>query len=234
MKEKKERPIKEKKPQRSEEKHKAKPKPEKPKRKPVRPPEKKVEKKKEPSPEEKLQKLHTDIKFALKVDNPDIEKCLQALDELSSVQVTTHILQKNADVIATLKKIRRYKASNAVMEKATAVYNKLKLQFIGKIETGKPKPNEKNQEEQDAQNTDDSKPVNGESEGERKDVSESESNSKPTDQDNPDENKSPNGIRPDPDEPADQLNDSTEADPTADTDVKEDSREQDEQMSSES
>lgn len=24
----------------------------------------------EPSPEEKLQKLHTDIKFALKVDNP--------------------------------------------------------------------------------------------------------------------------------------------------------------------
>lgn len=41
------------------------------------------------------------------------------------------------------------------MEKATAVYNKLKLQFIGKIETGKPKPDEKNQEsnEQDMQNT---------------------------------------------------------------------------------
>ncbi len=32
------------------------------------------------------------------------------------------------------------------MEKATAVYNKLKLQFIGKIETSKPKPDEKNQE----------------------------------------------------------------------------------------
>lgn len=41
------------------------------------------------------------------------------------------------------------------MEKATAVYNKLKLQFIGKIETVKPKSSEKNQEgnEQDAQNT---------------------------------------------------------------------------------
>lgn len=41
------------------------------------------------------------------------------------------------------------------MEKATSVYNKLKLQFIGKIETGKPKPDEKNQEsnEQDTQNT---------------------------------------------------------------------------------
>lgn len=41
------------------------------------------------------------------------------------------------------------------MEKATAVYNKLKLQFIGKIESGKPKLDEKNQEtnEQDTQNT---------------------------------------------------------------------------------
>uniref|UniRef100_A0A8C1EL17 Hepatoma-derived growth factor-related protein 2 n=2 Tax=Cyprinus carpio TaxID=7962 RepID=A0A8C1EL17_CYPCA len=193
----------------------------------------------EASPEEKLQKLHTDIKFALKVDNPDIEKCLQALDELSSVQVTTQILQKNADVIATLKKIRRYKASSAVMEKATAVYNKLKLQFIGKVETTKPKPDEKNQEtnEQDAQNADDSKPVNGESENEKKDISESESNPQPTDQEKQDENKSPNGIRPNPDEPAEQQThtaDSTEADPAADTDVKEDSRAQDEQMSSES
>uniref|UniRef100_A0A8C2A4D1 HDGF like 2 n=1 Tax=Cyprinus carpio TaxID=7962 RepID=A0A8C2A4D1_CYPCA len=215
------------------------PKSEKPKRKLTRPPEKKVEKKKEPSPEEKLQKLHTDIKFALKVDNPDIEKCLQALEELSSVQVTTQILQKNADVIATLKKIRRYKASSAVMEKATAVYNKLKLQFIGKIESGKPKLDEKNQEtnEQDTQNTDDSKPVNGESESEKKDVSESDSNPKPTDQEKPDENKSPNGISPNPDDQTEQQTlptDSTEASPTADADVKEDSRAQDEQMSSES
>lgn len=29
----------------------------------------------EPSPEEKLQKLHTDIKFALKVDNPVSDLC---------------------------------------------------------------------------------------------------------------------------------------------------------------
>lgn len=34
------------------------------------PPDRKVEKKKEPSVEEKLQKLHSEIKFALKVDNP--------------------------------------------------------------------------------------------------------------------------------------------------------------------
>lgn len=88
----------------------------------------------EPSPEEKLQKLHTDIKFALRVDNPvsrtswflssltchccvgtkthcatcyfqDIDRCLQALDELNAIPVTSQILHKNAEVIATLKKV---------------------------------------------------------------------------------------------------------------------------------
>ena len=91
----------------------------------------------EPSPEERLQKLHTDIKFALKVDNPvsdiyefvlsfstfcavwnstlmcvflcvlqDIDRCLQALAELEAVPVTSQILHKNAEVIATLKKVQ--------------------------------------------------------------------------------------------------------------------------------
>ncbi|XP_053317766.1 hepatoma-derived growth factor-related protein 2-like [Spea bombifrons] len=75
--------------------------------------------KKEPTVEEKLQKLHSEIKFALKVDNPDIQKCLNALEELGGLQVTSHILQKNTDLVATLKKIRRYKANQSVMDKAT-------------------------------------------------------------------------------------------------------------------
>lgn len=33
------------------------------------------------------------------------------------------------------------------MEKATEVYNKLKLQFVGKLETNKPKPQEKDEGE---------------------------------------------------------------------------------------
>lgn len=111
--------------------------------------------------EEKLQKLHSEIKFALKVDNPvryllrprplgglslaptpawlrlllpcwlaggdaatpgahgetsrhllilvspsqDIKRCLNALEELGTLQVTSHILQKHTDVVATLKKV---------------------------------------------------------------------------------------------------------------------------------
>lgn len=35
----------------------------------------------------------------------DIERCLQALEELEAVPVTSHILQRNAEVIATLKKV---------------------------------------------------------------------------------------------------------------------------------
>lgn len=35
----------------------------------------------------------------------DIERCLQALEELEAVPVTSQILQRNAEVIATLKKV---------------------------------------------------------------------------------------------------------------------------------
>ncbi|NWV45958.1 HDGR2 protein, partial [Daphoenositta chrysoptera] len=94
-------------------------------------PERRMEKKKEPTVEEKLQKLHSEIKFALKVDNPDIKRCLNALEELGTLQVTSHILQKHTDVVATLKKIRRYKANKDVMEKAAEVYTRLKSRVLG-------------------------------------------------------------------------------------------------------
>uniref|UniRef100_A0A3P9P8U0 HDGF like 2 n=1 Tax=Poecilia reticulata TaxID=8081 RepID=A0A3P9P8U0_POERE len=179
--------------------------PEKPKRRPERPPEKKVEKKKEPSPEERLQKLHTDIKFALKVDNPDIERCLKALEELEAVPVTSQILHKNAEVIATLKKIRRYKASAAVMEKASDVYNKLKLRFVGKPElAAKPKIENKETEndEKQSQNTE-SKPVNGESEERKENAEEDEKPKSPLKEENNDgQGSSPN--RPSSDSPAPQ------------------------------
>uniref|UniRef100_A0A8C0UDU5 Hepatoma-derived growth factor-related protein 2 n=1 Tax=Cyanistes caeruleus TaxID=156563 RepID=A0A8C0UDU5_CYACU len=139
----------------------------------------------EPTVEEKLQKLHSEIKFALKVDNPDIKRCLNALEELGTLQVTSHILQKHTDVVATLKKIRRYKANKDVMEKAAEVYTRLKSRVLGpkmesiqkgnkagpekdkgEVEKGQEKlsgaetRNEKGEEET---NADLSGPVNGES-----------------------------------------------------------------------
>lgn len=35
----------------------------------------------------------------------DIKRCLNALEELGTLQVTSHILQKHTDVVATLKKV---------------------------------------------------------------------------------------------------------------------------------
>ncbi|XP_054635409.1 PC4 and SFRS1 interacting protein 1a isoform X2 [Dunckerocampus dactyliophorus] len=84
-------------------------------------------KKKEMSTDMKLQRLHGEIKISLKIDNP---KCLDALDEISSLQVTTQHLQKQSELIATLKKIRRFKASQDVMDKASMLYNKFKSMFL--------------------------------------------------------------------------------------------------------
>ncbi|XP_078799583.1 uncharacterized protein LOC144990294 [Oryzias latipes] len=87
-------------------------------------------KKKEMSTDMKIQRLHTQIKISLKIDNPDVKKCLDALDEISFLQVTTQHLQKHGDLISTLKKIRRFKASQDIMDKATMLYNKFKSMFL--------------------------------------------------------------------------------------------------------
>ncbi|XP_056136246.1 PC4 and SFRS1 interacting protein 1a [Lampris incognitus] len=92
--------------------------------------ERKGEKKKEISTESKLQRLHSEIKISLKIDNPDVKKALEALDEIGTLQVTTQHLQKHSELIATLKKIRRFKASQDIMDKATMLYNKFKSMFL--------------------------------------------------------------------------------------------------------
>uniref|UniRef100_A0A8C5LJ13 Hepatoma-derived growth factor-related protein 2 n=1 Tax=Leptobrachium leishanense TaxID=445787 RepID=A0A8C5LJ13_9ANUR len=125
---------------------------------------------KEPTVEEKLQKLHSEIKFALKVDSPDIQKCLNALEELGGLQVTSHILQKNTDLVTTLKKIRRYKANQSVMDKAAEVYSRIKARILGpKQLESQQKATEKElsddkDEEKESKTPVDDVPVNGDSE----------------------------------------------------------------------
>uniref|UniRef100_A0A4W5PUU8 PC4 and SFRS1 interacting protein 1a n=1 Tax=Hucho hucho TaxID=62062 RepID=A0A4W5PUU8_9TELE len=92
--------------------------------------ERKGDKKKEISTESRLQRLHGEIKISLKIDNPDVKKCLVALDELGMLQVTTQHLQKHSELIATLKKIRRFKANQDIMDKSTMLYNKFKSMFL--------------------------------------------------------------------------------------------------------
>ncbi|XP_039550561.1 PC4 and SFRS1 interacting protein 1a isoform X2 [Pimephales promelas] len=80
--------------------------------------------------ESRLHKLHGEIKSSLKIDNLDVRKCVVALDELSSLHITTQHLQRHCELITTLKKVRRFKASQDVMDKATMLYNKFKSMFL--------------------------------------------------------------------------------------------------------
>nr|XP_020447534.1 PC4 and SFRS1-interacting protein isoform X2 [Monopterus albus] len=92
--------------------------------------ERTVVKKKEMSTDLKLQRLHSEIKISLKIDNPDVKKCLETLDEIGALQVTTQHLQKHSELIVTLKKVRRFKANQDIVDKATMLYNKFKTMFL--------------------------------------------------------------------------------------------------------
>ncbi|XP_075682807.1 PC4 and SFRS1-interacting protein [Rhinoderma darwinii] len=91
---------------------------------------KKFDKKKDLSIDSRLQRIHAEIKNSLKIDHQDVHRCIMALNELVSLQVTMQHAQKHTDLITTLKKIRRFKASQVVMEKATMLYNKFKNMFL--------------------------------------------------------------------------------------------------------
>ncbi|XP_056309307.1 PC4 and SFRS1 interacting protein 1a [Danio aesculapii] len=80
--------------------------------------------------ESTLQKLHGEIKTSLKIGNLDVRKCVHALDELSSLHITTQHLQRHCELIATLKKVCRFKSSQDVMDKAIMLYNKFKSMFL--------------------------------------------------------------------------------------------------------
>ncbi|KAM5191592.1 PC4 and SFRS1-interacting protein, partial [Mantella aurantiaca] len=90
----------------------------------------KFDKKKETSIDARLQRIHAEIKSSLKLDHQDVNRCIIALDELASLQVTMQHAQKHTDMITTLKRIRRFKASQVVMEKSSMLYNKFKNMFL--------------------------------------------------------------------------------------------------------
>lgn len=46
----------------------------------------------------------------------DVKKCLDALDEISALQVTTQHLQKHSDLISTLKKVKTLQKSLKYMK----------------------------------------------------------------------------------------------------------------------
>ncbi|NXE02715.1 PSIP1 factor, partial [Chaetorhynchus papuensis] len=84
----------------------------------------------ETSMDSRLQRIHAEIKSSLKIDNLDMNRCIEALDELASLQITTQQAQKHTEMILTLKKIQKFKVSQVIMEKSTMLYNKFKTMFL--------------------------------------------------------------------------------------------------------
>uniref|UniRef100_G3N5A5 PWWP domain-containing protein n=1 Tax=Gasterosteus aculeatus TaxID=69293 RepID=G3N5A5_GASAC len=77
-----------------------------------------------------LHRIHGDIRISLKTDNPDIRKCLTALDQLSMVYVTCKHVQRHSELVSTLRKLRSYRANRAVMDKAAMLYSRFKNAFL--------------------------------------------------------------------------------------------------------
>ncbi|XP_053716618.1 hepatoma-derived growth factor-related protein 2 isoform X2 [Synchiropus splendidus] len=77
-----------------------------------------------------LHRIHGDIRISLKSDKPDIHKCLEALDQLSAVYVTSQHIKRHSELIATLRKMRHYRASQTIMDKASMLYNRFKNAYL--------------------------------------------------------------------------------------------------------
>ncbi|XP_076813659.1 uncharacterized protein LOC143460144 [Clavelina lepadiformis] len=83
----------------------------------------------------KMELYEKQLKAALTIENPDIQKALLALDNIDKMPVTAALLKKCQSLVSTVKKIRRYKASQKIMDKSDKVYHRFKLIFTG-LENG--------------------------------------------------------------------------------------------------
>nr|XP_057922677.1 hepatoma-derived growth factor-related protein 2-like isoform X2 [Doryrhamphus excisus] len=77
-----------------------------------------------------LHRIHGDIRISLKSDNPDVSKCLAALDQLSGIYLTSQHVQRHSELVSTLRKMRFYRANQDIMDKAAMLYNRFKNAFL--------------------------------------------------------------------------------------------------------
>ncbi|XP_052449746.1 PC4 and SFRS1-interacting protein isoform X2 [Carassius gibelio] len=77
-----------------------------------------------------LYRLHGDIRISMMLENPDVSKCLLALDELSNVPVSSRNIQNHSELIDTLRKMRWFRGSEAIMFKASMLYHRFKNIYL--------------------------------------------------------------------------------------------------------
>ncbi|XP_065841602.1 hepatoma-derived growth factor-related protein 3-like isoform X2 [Oscarella lobularis] len=78
---------------------------------------------------QQLSKLNLNLKMSLTVEAPDISRCLRVLSAISVLPVTKRLLRDFPDIVTTLRKVRKYKASETVMARAGPLYEKFRAIF---------------------------------------------------------------------------------------------------------
>eukprot|EP00118_Oscarella_pearsei_P011564 m.78312 g.78312 ORF g.78312 m.78312 type:complete len:309 (+) comp36098_c0_seq4:85-1011(+) len=73
-----------------------------------------------------LANLNTRLKMSLTVEAPDITRSLKVLNDISAFAITKQLLHDNPDIVNTLRKVRKYKASETVMARAGPLYEKFR------------------------------------------------------------------------------------------------------------
>jgi len=97
--------------------------------------------------EQKLVDINIAVKTALKLDNPDTDGCIAALDDLDGLPVEPLMLKKQPNIVTTIRRIRKYvgpqsgdqlsvkdkeirnRAIQDIQTKADFLYNKLLSYF---------------------------------------------------------------------------------------------------------
>lgn len=81
--------------------------------------------------EAKIYEIDEQIKFSLRVSNMNVEKCLEAMNELEKLPISQTLLKKHQVLLHTVKKCRKFKSSEVIRQKAEYLYNKFKSLFMG-------------------------------------------------------------------------------------------------------
>lgn len=74
----------------------------------------------------KCERLTSELQVSLSRDNPNIPRALEVLDEVDSMEFKNPALRDVQALVASLKKVRKYRQDRRVMIRAAQVYGKLK------------------------------------------------------------------------------------------------------------
>ena len=78
--------------------------------------------------------IESEIVESLDANNPDIKRCLNAMQKLDYLNVTQSLLSSCPSLLVTIKTCKRFKTDEAVRQKSSYLFNKFKHMFSNGLE----------------------------------------------------------------------------------------------------